>query len=741
MNLSTPSELAVSVAPTPAPVSAKASEEATAGAVASAPALAEPANAGLAFLNRELSWLEFNRRVLHEACDGRTPLLERVRFLGIVQSNLDEFFMKRVGGLKRQVAAGVRLRTPDGLTLPQQLAAIRQSLGTMLDRQALVFTGELKPALAREGIHLSGWEELNEKERGFAVRFFKENVFPVLTPLAVDPGHPFPFISNLSTSLGVLLRHPEREEELFARVKVPEMLPRWVRVDEDQAGAAFRFVSLLEIIRQNVTALFPSMRVLDVMPFRITRNAEMERDEADADDLLEMVEEELRLRRFAQVVRLEHGPRPNASILRLLMDELELGAEDVYEMPAELDYIGLAAIAGLEVAHLRYEPWTPMAPPGLEDADADIFGLIRAGDLLVHHPFESFGASVERFVQAAADDPRVLAIKVTIYRTGDDSPFLRHLIRAANAGKQVVCLVELKARFDEERNIYWAHVLEKAGIHVVYGIVGLKTHTKTALVIRQEAEGLRSYAHLGTGNYHVTTARLYTDLSLFTCRADLTEDLAELFNFLTGRSLKRDYKKLIVAPLHMKERFLAMLERETGHRRAGRPAYVAAKMNSLEDREICAALYRASGEGVSIDLLVRGLCCLKPGVPGLSERIRVRSVIGRFLEHSRLFYFRNGAVDPLDGEFYLGSADWMYRNLLARVETVAPIEARAHKEKCWELLQILLRDQRQTWELHPDGSYTQCQPSAAALAAQSPEALGAHQVLMNLARKSAQPGS
>jgi len=692
------------------------------------------------FLNREVSWLEFNRRVLHEALDERTPLLERVRFLGIFTSNLDEFFMKRVGGLKRQVAAGVVSRTHDGLTPAEQLAAIRRTVLPMLVDQAEGYTRQVRPALAQKGVHLLEWKDLTAADREAADRYFRTNVFPVLTPLAVDPGHPFPFISNLSTSLGVTLRHPDREAPMFARVKVPEVLPAWVPLETAEGTGTHRFVSLMDMIRANLDALFPDMAVVNVMPFRLTRNADVEREEEDADDLLSMIEQELRRRRFEKVVRLEHGPAPDLWMLRFLMQELGLSDADVYELPAELNYAGLGPISQLPMPDLKHTPWTPQVPTALADEAVDIFSVIRRGDLLVHHPYESFGASVERFVRAAADDPDVLAIKMTLYRTGDDSPFIRILIEASEAGKQVVCLVELKARFDESRNIYWAQALEKAGVHVVYGVVGLKTHTKTTLVVRREPEGLRCYAHIGTGNYHVETAKLYTDLSLLTASPDLTEDLVELFNFLTGRSLKHVYRKLLVAPIHMKEAFHAKIEREIAHRQAGRPARIIAKMNSLEDRSIVRALYRASQAGVPIDLIVRGFCCLKPGVPGLSETIRVTSVIGRFLEHSRIFYFQNGAADPLDGDFLIGSADWMYRNLLARVEAVAPIEARPCRQTCWEILDIMLRDQRQAWDLKPDGTYVQRTPSPGA----DPSALlGTHQALMDLARKrwGAEPGT
>ncbi len=579
------------------------------------------------FLNRDISWLEFNRRVLHEALDDRTPILERARFLGIFSSNLDEYFMKRVGGLKRQVLAGVVAQTPDGLTPLQTLDAIRTAVRPMLKSQADCFSKVIRPKLAEHGIHLLEWEDLSDDEKKIAVKYFRANVFPVLTPLAVDPGNPFPFISNLSTSLGVILHHPDRHDNLFARVKVPEGFPGWVRVDNPAgtmptpAGAAgvsvgFRFVSLTELIWHNLADLFPDMAVVDVMPFRVTRNADLERDEEGAEDLLELIEEEVRRRRFAKVVRLEVCSEPNTWILEFLMGELELTADDVYEMPAELDYPDLKIIADLNLPQLRYEPWSPLPPIRLADEDTDIFTAIRSGDILVHMPYESFTGSVERFIRAAAADPKVLAIKMSLYRTGDESPFIQTLIRAAEAKKQVVCLIELKARFDEERNIQIANALEKAGVHVVYGIVGLKTHAKTALVVRQDIDAIRCYAHVGTGNYHSVTARLYTDFGLLTCDAEITHDVVELFHYLTGRSLKRDYQKLLVAPVNMQSRFLELIEREIEHQKAKRPAAIIAKMNSLEDRKIIRALYRASAAGVSIDLIVRGFCTLRPACRG-----------------------------------------------------------------------------------------------------------------------------
>lgn len=695
----------------------------------SIPAATAPAEAeSLEFLNRDLSWLEFNRRVLHEALDTRTPLLERVRFLGIFTSNLDEFFMKRVGGLKRQMAANVS-PSAEGVSAAEAVAQIRTAILPMLRQQSEAYLRDIRPALTDNGIHLLAWNELSDAERDQAAAYFRANVFPVLTPLAVDPGIPFPFISNLSTSLGVVLHHPENHENLFARVKVPEVLPKWIRVGDLAPGAPMRFVSLLETIRHNLQDLFPDMAVADVMIFRITRNADIERDEEEAEDLLELMEEEVKQRRFAQVVRLEISPEANSWMLDFLTRELELTPQDVYETAGEIDFDDLKMIADLNVPRLRYEPWTPIVPPALADEDADMFNIIQSGDVLVHLPYESYAASVERFIRSAAADPRVLAIKMTVYRTGEQSSLIPSLIRAAEAGKQVVCLVELKARFDEERNIHIASALEKAGVHVVYGIVGLKTHSKTILVVRQDSDGIRSYVHLGTGNYHAQTAKLYTDLGLFTCDPDIAHDAVELFHYLTGRSLKRDYRKLLVAPVNMKDRVLGMIEREIAHQQAGRPARIVAKMNSLEDRKICRALYRASGAGVKIDLIVRGFCSLRPGVAGMSENIRVQSVIGRFLEHSRIFYFRNGASHELDGEFYTGSADWMYRNLSARVEAVAPVQQRPLRQRLSDILQIMLNDRRSGWDMQPDGSYVQRTPRDAS------EEMGAQQVLMTLTRQ------
>jgi polyphosphate kinase len=688
---------------------------------------------GQVALNRELSWLEFNRRVLHEAQDERTPLLERVKFLGIFTSNLDEFFMKRVGGFKRQVAAGVAGLSIDGMTPSRQLAAIRQAVVPMLRDQAECFKRVILPALREYGVHLLSWDQLTGSEQRFARDYFARNVFPVVTPFAVDPGHPFPFLSNLSLSLGVVLTHRGQEDRLFARVKVPEVFPMWLRLETDPSADQWRFVSLLDVIGRNLDALFPGMSVLSVTPFRVTRNADVEAEEEDTADLLEMIEEELRQRRLAEIVRLEHGPNPDPWCIQFLMEELGLSETDVYELPGELDYTGLKPITELELPKLKYEPWTPVVPPPLAGEESDLFNVIRAGDLLVHHPYESFSASVERFISTAADDPKVLAIKVTLYRVGDSYSLINSLIRAAETNKQVVCLVELKARFDEQRNIYWAQKLEQVGIKVVYGVVGLKTHSKLALVVRQEADGLRCYTHIGTGNYNVQTSKLYTDLGLFTCKPSITGEVVELFHYLTGRSMKSDYKELLVAPMTMRGGFLEMIEQEMAHQVAGRPARIVVKINSLEDQRIMQALCRASQAGVPIDLIIRGFCCLRPGVKGLTENVRVMSVIGRFLEHSRIFYFRAGAQKEEDGRFFIGSADWMYRNLSNRVEVVAPIHDPLCRQKLWQVLNVLLNDRRHGWDLMPDGQYVQRQP-------QDPQhELGTHTTLMRLARRTTGP--
>jgi polyphosphate kinase len=672
------------------------------------------------FVLRDLSWLSFNSRVLHEAKDDRSPLLERLRFLTIFYSNLDEFFMKRVGNLKRHMTLGITLRNREGLLWDQMLKDVRDQVSVLVKEARDVFEKDIRRQLKNHGIEFLRWEDLKEEERAELHAYFRKQVFPVLTPLSVDPGHPFPFISNLSTSLGVALSYPERDEKLFARVKIPRMLPQWVKTN----SGGHRFISLLDLVRANIHELFPAMQILSVMPFRVTRDMEIERDEEDVEDILEMIEEELRQRRFASIVRVEYLKPGDPWILKFLQEELELAESDFYDNPMPLDYLSFQTVVDLNLTHLKYDPWVPRIPSPFLDETVSVFNLIKAQDYLIHSPYESFGATVERMINEASVDPKVLAIKMTLYRTGDNSPFVKALVRAAEAGKQVVCLVELKARFDEERNIFWAQELEKAGVHVVYGIVGLKTHAKTALIVRQEPEGLKCYCHIGTGNYNASTARLYTDLGLMTSKESITSEVIELFNYLTGRSLRTQYNKLLVAPVNMFQRFQEMIEREKSNAAHGKPSHIIVKCNSLEERQISQSLYRASQSGVKIDLIVRGFCCLRPQVPGLSENIRVISVIGRFLEHSRIYYFRAGAADPVDGEFFIGSADWMHRNLHARVEAIVPIEDRALREKCWEILQVMLHDQRQAWDMKPNGEFVQRQGASQ----------GTHSILMNQAK-------
>ncbi len=677
-----------------------------------------------ATFDRDLGWLEFNRRVLHEALDDRTPLLERLKFLAIFTSNLDEFFQKRVSVIRRKGAAARDL-----------LLKLRETILAMLQQQADCYLNVLVPGLAKNGIHLISWDHLSEEQKRECSEHFDINVSPALTPLALDPGHPFPFLSNLSISWGFVLRLPETEERLFARVKMPSFLPPWVLLTSGSGEGKLCYASLKQIIRHNADKLFPGMEIMGATLFRVARNAEVETKEEDEDSLEEMVEEQLRKRKFQPVVRLEFGHQPDPWTRKLLIAKFELSELDVYEMPGLLDYTTLFALAGLDRPDLRDKPWTPVLPSPLADEDAVIFDVIRAGDIFVHHPYESFDASVERFIHSAADDPKVVAIKMTVYRVGDDTPFVHSLIRAAEAGKQVACLIEVKARFDEARNLHWGEQLEKVGAHVVYGLVGLKTHTKIALVVRQEATGLKCYAHIGTGNYHVKTARLYTDLGLLTDDRAITGDVVNLFHFLTGRSRKPTFQKLLVAPMAMRDRFLKMIDREIEHRKAGRKAHILAKMNQLEDSQICQALVAASQAGVPVELIIRGFSCLRPGVPGLTETLTVRSVIGRFLEHSRIYYFANGQDNPLEGEFYIGSADWMQRNLSARVEAIVPIEVKPHRERLWEIIEFLRQDSRQAWTMQTDGCYVQMTPPAGAA---GPAQLGTHQAMMDLTRRRAE---
>ena len=680
--------------------------------------LSEPAR----FLSRDLSWLEFNARVLAIAQDVSTPLLERVRFLSIFSSNLDEFFMKRVGRLRESVQSGRALPGAEAYGPADLLFQVRERVQKLLLARTECWRKSVRPALASAGIHILHWEDLSGEERAEADHWFTRNVFPILTPLAVDSGHRFPFISNQSLSLALLVRRPGATEAHFARVKVPDAPARLLRL-----GSALRFVSVREIIERNLGELFPGMEVLQTLGFRVTRDAELDPSDEQPDDLLEAMERQLKERRFADVVRLE-APAGGGRILRFLADELAVGPEDIYEVDGPLDYTMLDTIADLDIGELHFPRWAPSAPRALEDQSKSIFAQIRAGDILLHHPYDSFEASVERFVREAAADPKVLCIKQSLYRTSGDGAFVNALARAAESGKQVAVLVELRARFDEARNISWARKLEDAGAHVAYGVVGLKTHTKMALVVRQEAAGLRCYAHVGTGNYNSRTASIYEDLSLLTCNPEITEDVVDLFNLMTGRSRQTEFRRLLVAPVAMKQRFLELIEREAAFAQQGQPARIVAKMNQLEDRGVMDALYRASQAGVPIDLLVRGFCCLRPGVPGLSENIRVRSIVGRFLEHSRIFHFGAGRADPLDGEFFIGSADWMYRNLQTRVEAAVPLESRGHRESVWRILKWSMEDTRLGWDMQGDGSF---RSSASTETAQADDRqLGLHSRLM-----------
>ena len=663
------------------------------------------------FLNRDVSWLEFNARVLHEALDERTPLFERARFLGIFQSNLDEYFMKRMGSLY----SGARID-------------FRNRLLPLLEQAHDCYQNTILRLLKKEKIELLFWDELTEQEHEKANVFFQNNIFPVLTPLSHDSGHPFPFLSNLSISLGVFLKNAQKdEEEFFARVKIPTHFPQWIRVNEA------RYVSIIEIILARLGDVFHGMEIKEVMPFRVTRNTNIDHGDDDGEDLLEQISEELKERKFGDIVRLEYWGMPNNRMIDFLKQELQLDDDQIYEIKSGLlEYTSLKPILDMNRTDLKFEPWIPVTPPALIDPDRDIFQAIKQHDILVHHPYESFTGSVERFIRAAVNDPKVITIKMTLYRVGADSPLIPLLIKASELGKHVVCLVELKARFDEEKNILVAQKLEDAGVHVVYGVVGLKTHCKLTLVVRQEGEEVRCYSHIGTGNYHATTARLYTDFGLFTCKKEITDDVVHLFHFLTGKSTKKDYKKLLVAPLAMKDTFMKKIHKETQNAKKGLPARIIAKINSMDEREISQALYEASQAGVKIDLIVRGFCCLRPGVKNLSENIRVVSIIGRFLEHSRVFYFQNGAKIEADGDVYIGSADWMNRNLAGRVEAVAPVEEPLQKERIFEILNLMLNDHRQGWEMKNDGTYTKLKASTNTK--NQKKDLGTHALLMQKAR-------
>ena len=644
------------------------------------------------YLNREYSKLEFENRVLHEALDESNPLLERVRFLSIFTRNIDEFFMKRIGGLKQQIDAGITEVTPDGHTPEQQWEGSLGRARGMMERHADCYRKEIQPALKDEGIHIIDYEELPDPEQDNIREYFEETVLPTLTPLTFDPAHPFPFISNLSLSLAVLTEDDGNAK--FSRVKVPQNIPRLVETSEG------RLVPVEQIISANADLLFPHVEVLDCSAFRVTRNAEVRRNEEVAEDLIEMIEDVLRQRRFATVVRLEVEEGMPDRSLSVLKEQLNLKDEEVFRLPGPLDLRSLSELTDLDRPELKPDDWKPQPHPRLTEGKS-VFDVVRRKDLLLHHPYHSFDDTVQRFLSEAANDPDVLAIKLAIYRTAPDSEVIESIIRAAQNGKQVAVMVELKARFDEENNLQWVQRLEEEGIHVAYGTLDYKTHTKTALVVRQEADDVRLYSHVATGNYHSETAKGYVDLGLLTADRDIGQDLVKVFNFFTGHSYHDEYRKLLVAPGNMRETFVDLIRREAENAQNGDGGRIVAKMNRLEDPDIISELYDASDAGVEMDLIVRDICRLRPGVEGLSENIRVHSIVGRFLEHSRLFRFENSGQH----EYYIGSADWMTRNLDNRVEAVAPVEDEDIQEELDAVLDVALRDTENRWEMSPDGTY------------------------------------
>ena len=667
--------------------------------VASAAALAGVEKFEDRFLDRELSWLRLNQRVLELAEDETQPLLERVRFAAIFTSNLDEFFMVRVAGLKRRIAAGLAVRAASGMMPRDTLEAIWEKSRDLSERHARLFTETLVPELTSAGIELVRWSDLDREEQKSCKKLFKDRIFPVLTPLAVDPAHPFPYISGLSLNLAVTIRNPKTDKEHFARVKVPPIFDRFVPLGNQ------RFVPLEDVIGEHLKRLFPGMDVLEVHTFRVTRNEDLEVEEDDAENLLAALEKELLRRRFGPPVRLEVEESMTQSVLDLLVTELGVSVEEVFRLPGPLDLRGLHNIADQNREELKYAAFVPTTHPLLAEVESsapvDVFKATRRHDVLLHHPYDSFATSVQRFIEQAAADPHVLAIKQTLYRTSGDSPIIDALIDAAEAGKQVLVLVEIKARFDEEANIRWARKLEQAGCHVVYGLVGLKTHCKLAMVVRDEPDGIRRYTHIGTGNYNPKTSRMYEDLGLLTTDELIGEDVAHLFNNLSGWSRNASYGQLMVAPDSVRTGLVHRIEREIEHHRSGRPARIRMKMNSLVDEAIMDALYLASQEGLPVQLVTRAICALRPGVPGLSETIEVRSILGRFLEHSRVFWFDNGG----EPEAWIGSADMMHRNLDRRVEVLVRLPEAELVEEVGEMLDLAFWHDTSAWELHSDGDW------------------------------------
>lgn len=666
------------------------------------------------FADRELSWLAFNERVLEQAEDQNQPLLERAWFLAIFASNLDEWFMVRVAGLKRRIATGMAVTAASGYTPRALLDALSARTHELTARHARVFRDDVQPKLQAEGIDIKHWSELDDASKEPLRKFFRRQIFPVLTPLAVDPAHPFPYISGLSLNLAVLVRNPNTGKEHFARVKVPPLLPRFIAVDSEgrpyrpedvpvDAGGRTAYIPLEEVIGRHLDQLFPGMEIVEHHTFRVTRNEDLEVEEDDAENLLKALEEELVRRRFGPAVRLEVAEGISGHVLRLLTRELGVRREDVYELPSPLDLTGLNVIHDLDRPDLKYPRFVPVTASGLAEVESatptDFFAAIRERDILLHHPYDSFSTSVQQFLAQAAADPRVLAIKQTLYRTSGDSPIVDALIEAARAGKQVLAIVEIKARFDEEANISWARMLEQAGVHVVYGIVGLKTHCKLSMVVRQESDGLRRYCHVGTGNYHPKTARGYEDLGLLTCHRDVGQDLTRLFNQLSGYAPSSKFHRLLVAPRSIRSGLLRQIEQEIANKNAGKEAWVGIKVNSLVDERTIDALYRASRAGVQVDIVVRGICAIRAGVPGLSENIRVRSILGRYLEHARIFAFHNDG----DPQVWIGSADLMHRNLDRRVEALIRVIAPRQIEYLTKLLRFSVSDDSASWHLDADG--------------------------------------